>query len=528
MAPAAAPEVRAAVSQSSGPTDRPRIAVIGGGLAGLAAAAATAEAGLDVTLFEARRHLGGRAGSFRDPKTGSTVDLCQHVGMACCTNWLDFCRRTGTLESFRRVRRLHFFGPDGRRYDFAPARWLPAPLHLLPALMRLGYLSVRDRLRILGTLRRLARWSDDAAAEGQTIGGWLRRHRQSEQAIERFWSVVLVSALSETVDRASLAAARKVFVDGLLSSRHGHELLVPREPLGAIYDRRVADWLSSRGVLVRREVRVRQVEGDPRRATGLLLADGTRPEFDAFVVAVPWGKIRDLLADELLDATPSHGPDFQSGNPPRRPGFQSGNMDGLEIRPTDVVPLGEALDGLSRLEPSPITAVHLWLDRQITPLWPAVLVGRLGQWLFYRGTQPIEPGGTAVGHCYQVVISASRHLANRDRQQVVADIRRELAGIWPAAREAELLHWRMVTEPCAVFSPLPGVDALRPSQRTPVANLALAGDWTATGWPATMESAVRSGYLAAEAICEHLGRPRRILVADLPHSGLARWLIPPP
>jgi squalene-associated FAD-dependent desaturase len=484
------------------------VAVIGGGLAGLAAAVAARQHGLAVALFEARPTLGGRARSFRDPRSGDWIDHGQHVSMGCCTNLAAFCRATGMADAFHRHRRLHFISPAGTRHDFSPARWLPAPLHLLPGLMRLRYLPLKDRLRIAAGMVRLAGRSGTDATDSLAIGPWLRAQRQSEQAIAEFWSVVLVSALSETIDRASLSAARKVFLDGFLASSAAHELLVPAAPLSELFDRRVGAWLEARGVEVHRRARVRQIEGDLRGAQSLLLADGSRRTFDFFVSAVPWRRVARLLAEPLLRAVPG-------------------------------------LAQLERILPAPVTAVHLWLDRPLTPLPHAVLVGRLGQWLFNHGprplasdptqtgppTTPLSPRGRGVGgegacHYVQVVISASHALKGQRREEITDRVWAELEAIWPEARHARLLHWRVVTEPEAVFSIRPGLDRLRPPQPTPVANLMLAGDWTATGWPATMEGAVRSGFLAAGAILRTLGIDRAAVAPDLPRGWLARWLFP--
>jgi hypothetical protein len=455
------------------------------------------------------------------------IDHCQHVAMACCTNLADFWRRTGVADCFRRRRRLHFIGPDGARYDLSAAPLVPAPVHLVPALLRLGYLSLSDRVRILRTMCRLAGLPAGSDEENATIGSWLRRQGQSDRALERFWSPVLVSALSETLDRAALSAARKVLVEAFLASRHAYELEIPRVPLGEIYDRQVAAWLEERGVAIHRGMRVTGIEGDARRAEALVLPDGSRQPFDFFVAAVPWRSVRALFAPAMLEAMP-------------------------------------ALEGAGRIEPAAITAVHLWFDREITRLRDAVLVGRLSQWVFNHapglftsaGSDPIHrvqgvrsvirphecghyertmgaagshPGllGSHPGHHYQIVISASHGLVDCDQGNLVARVRQELGAVWPQARHAELLRWRVVTNPAAVFSPRPGVDRLRPAQETPVRNLALAGDWTATGWPATMESAVRSGYLAAEAILKQ-ARPegnRRLLAPDLPRGRLARLLL---
>ena len=337
-------------------------------------------------------------------------------------------------------------------------------------------------------MRRLARFPQGAAEEEVTIGRWLREQGESSVAIERFWSLILTSALGEKLDRASLAASRKVFCDGFLGSRRAYELELPRVPLDEIFHRRALAWLAGRNVPVHRGCRIRGVRGDSRRIRAILLPDGSARRFDFFVFAVPWQKVSGLFPPELLDAVP-------------------------------------ALERAGRIEAAAITAIHFWFDRPITPLPNAVLVDRLGHWLFARPADNATSEAPSSGHYYQVVISASDELIKRKREEVIRQVWDELAAIWPAAGKARLLHRRMVTQPRAVFSVRPGIDALRPLQATPIENLMLAGDWTATGWPATMEGAVRSGYSATEAILRVLGTDRSILVADLPHGRLARWLL---
>ncbi|MBU4272716.1 MAG: hydroxysqualene dehydroxylase HpnE [Planctomycetes bacterium] len=464
----------------------PTVAVVGGGLAGMAAALAAAERGFQVELFERAKTLGGRAGSFVDPKIDEPVDYCQHVAMGCCSALLDFCRRAGIDDCFQRTRTLHFIGPDGDRRDFTPCRWLPTPLYLLPGLLRLKYLSLGERWNIVRALRKLCvGWVKRSAAppkvgktwwgcasldppyfpkapgyygEEETVGHWLRRHGQSQRAIDRFWSVVLVGALAETVEHASLAAARKVFRDGFLASRDASDLLLPRLPLGEIFNDRLGERLANRGVKVHLNTPVRRIEGDRQLAGAVVPADGERRKFDYFVAAVPWHNVRPLLADELLSAIPT-------------------------------------LENVEKIGPAAITAVHLWFDRPVVPLPHAVLVGRLSQWVFADE----QTDSTSVQHC-QVVISASHRLERRNRDELLDDVRGELQSVWPAVGGAELLHSRIIAQPAAVFSCLPGVDRFRPQQKTPIRNLALAGDWTDTGWPATMESAVRSGYRAVNAL----------------------------
>ena len=259
---------------------RPTVAIVGGGLAGLAAAAALAENGCRVDLYEARKKLGGRAASFRDNATGELIDHCQHVGMACCTNLVDFCRRAGIADLFRRDRVLHFFGPEGGRYDVAAARWLPAPMHLLPSLLRLGYLSIGERFQICRAMWNLARTK--IADDRETAGDWLQRNGQSPRAIDRFWAPVLVSALGETVDRASLKYARKVFVDGFLASRDAYLIDVPTVSLGELYGARLEQYFADRGVALHLDAPVRAIHaGDDGRAI-VELGDGVilRPSRD--------------------------------------------------------------------------------------------------------------------------------------------------------------------------------------------------------------------------------------------------------
>jgi squalene-associated FAD-dependent desaturase len=460
----------------------PLVAVVGGGLAGMAAAAALSTAGCRVELFESRQGLGGRAASYVDPQTGELVDHCQHVGMGCCTSLLDFCRRVGVADCFRRDDLLTFIGPDSAAYQVRGASWLPAPLHLAPSFSRLGYLTLGDRLGIAKALWALARhpFVDHDAAP--TVGSWLHARGQTDRAIARFWSVVLTSSLGEDPDRASLSAARKVFVDGFMASREAYVLHVPRVPLGAIYDR-VASWLIAQQVALHLGTPVERVGWEDGPVVVYGQGRELRPDF--VVLAVPWSKIASLVDPQIAGQWPW-------------------------------------LERATRIESCPITGVHLWFDRAIMPYRHAALVGRESQWIFNRAE-----AATAAdqGHYYQVVISASRDLAGRDRDAVVQGVRAELAEIWPVVARATLLRARVVNQPAAVFSVRPGFEQQRPAQQTALAQVMVAGDWTATGWPATMEGAVRSGYLAAEGIMRALERPQTFVAEPLARGWLARLLI---
>ena len=300
---------------------------------------------------------------------------------------------------------------------------------------------------------------------------WLKTQKQSPNTIDRFWNVVLVSALSEDLDRIDFYHARKVFLDGFLQGRHAWKVQLLKIPLGEFYDRHLQNWLKERAATIDLLTGLKEflVQNEHGRftVTGAQMRDGSILKADHYLLAVSHDRARSLLPDPV----------------------------------SKMEPFSKTGD----LESAPITSVHLWFDQPVTQLRHAVLINRLAQWIFNR-TAILEQSSPASGYYYQVVISNSREIKNKisnSQEKLVAHIIRELGEIWPRTRSAGLLHSRVITEHRAVFSVTPGVEKLRPSQQTPIWNLQIAGDWTDTGWPSTMESAVRSGFLAANNIINH-------------------------
>lgn len=449
-------------------SDRPgplKVAVVGGGISGLAAAAALAKGGVRVEVFESAKRLGGRAGSFEEPGLGAWVDRCRHVAMGCCRELLSFAGEMQVEDCFTRYRRLHFFSPTGQRSDFEAVRWLPAPLHLLPAFWRMPFLTSTEKRRIARLLGKLL-WVKPRAHE--TAAEWLHREGQSENAVRRFWSVVLVSALSDSLDRVAATAARKVFRDGFLRRRGAYELFVPNVSLSEIFDARVAASLVARGVTIHRCAKVRTLEGDAAGVRRLVTQGGAREDFAAVIVAVPWYCVKSLLSESLWEAA--------------------------------LLPQEQSrIEGIT---PGAIASVHLWFDRRLTPLPHAVLLERLGDWLFVDPPKARDP--QTVHH--EVVASAADDWLRADTVERTERIVQQLRWLFDPSGKTHLIRGRTVVEPRAVFVPTPELEANRSPQRTRVANLLLAGDWTATGWPSTMEGAVRAGRLAAKQVLARMKR----------------------
>ena len=453
--------------------------VVGAGVAGLAAACALARTGFSVSLLERRPYVGGRASSYEHPALKEVVD-CQHVLLGCCTNLLDLYERSGIAGDIRWYDQLNFMEPGGRRSHFAPSG-LPAPLHFSGSFLRASMLRTKDKLAIARGMAEFlsAREPDDNVS----MCDWLTRTRQTDIAIRHFWEPVVLCTLNDGFENCSLRIAAKVCRELFLKSPVGARFGVPTVPLSDLYDGAAAAFERDGGRLCLRD----SVESI-LPASGARWRVATSSEAfvaDTVVLALPFEQTRPLLKG-LPEAL------------------------GSEQLQCDI----------DKFIHSPYTTVHLWFDSEITDLDHAALLDTTIQWMFHKSR--IRGYAAEKGSYVELVIAASRTQLKMERAEILAQALDELAMFFPETKEAKLLKSGILKEARATFSVLPGLDKLRPGAKSPWPGIYLAGDWTATGWPATMEGAARSGYLAAEAVAADRGEARRFLMPDLPPSGLMR------
>jgi squalene-associated FAD-dependent desaturase len=458
-------------------TQPPNVAVVGGGLAGLAASCALGSAGFRVTLFERRPYLGGRASSYQHPGTGEIVDNCQHVLFGCCTNLVEFYRRIGVDDKIHWFNQMTFVEPGGRATVMNEST-LPAPLHTAPAFLKFPFLDVADKVAIARALAALIPLP--LRDNGLSFLTWLENHGQTEKSIERFWKPILVSALNEEIDRVSISSAGQVVRESLRSPGARH-MGVPQIPLTDLYAA-ARDYIESHGGQVKFRTSAESFRTELSHVQ--LGISGKEEAFDYVVLALPFDGLASIL------------PNTSAAQPLR--------------------------DSLARFETSPITGIHLWFDRQISDLEHAVLLDRTIQWMFHKSKlQKRENNGH--GSYVELVVSSSKSLVDKSKNEIVDLAVQELREFFPAAREANLVKSTVIKEIHATYSPKPGIDINRPRPETIWPRVFLAGDWTATGWPATMEGAVRSGYLAAQSLARVAGqRDATFLVPDLPPAGFMR------
>ncbi|MCX4671671.1 hydroxysqualene dehydroxylase HpnE [Streptomyces sp. NBC_01381] len=447
-----------------GEESRGAAVVIGGGLAGITAALSLADAGLRVTLLEGRPRLGGLAFSFK--RGDLTVDNGQHVYLRCCTAYRWFLDRVegAALAPLQERLDVPVLDADRNRLGRLRRTALPVPLHLAASLATYPHLSLAERAKV-GRAALALQGLDpaDPQLDGQDFGSWLARHGQSARAIEALWDLVGVATLNAVAGDSSLGLAAMVFKTGLLSEPGAADIGWARVPLGDLHDTLARKALDSAGV--RTELRTRATSISRTENGGWRVeVPGETLDADTVVLAVPQAETHDLLPDGVLDEP----------------------------------------DRLLDIDTAPILNIHVVYDRKVLKRPFFAAIGSPVQWVFDR----TDASGLREGQ----YLALSQSAAQDEIDAPVAALRErylpELERLLPAAHGAGVRDFFVTRERTATFAPTPGVGRLRPGARTKAPGLYLAGAWTATGWPATMESAVRSGISAARAALSTLDRPR--------------------
>jgi len=398
--------------------------------------------------------------------------------MGCCTNLQQLIDWLGQRHEWETHRSLHFYGPNGRYQRLTALPLLPAPLHLSGWLLRWPGLNIADRIAVARGMLAIRKLKIGSQSDHLPAEPWLVAQHQTPKAIDRFWRTIVVSALGEQLSQVNLSSVAKVLQDGFLNHRDAFHLLVPKRPLGELFGTSAEAVLREHGVDMHLQTRVQRLVQVAECRFVVEAERIGRLQADAVVVAVPWFRMR-----ALVEAT----------------GHRA---------------LMHVVQNAEQIVASPISGIHTWWDRQWLDTPHAAIVGRLCQWVFpkHAGAQFST---AAPDHYYQIVVSASRQLPRGNLPELMRLVHEDLAEVFPKVRDAKLLRMQVVTDPLAVFSASVQCSELRPKSEILNTNVWLAGDWIQTGWPATMESAILSGWKATESILARWGTPAQITAAPL-------------
>ena len=448
-----------------------KILILGGGFAGLSAGVFLSSKGHEITLIERRGHLGGRAYSYKDPISGATLDNGQHVLMGCYHDTIRFLKEIGTLDrvTFQKKLTVDYAGPGIRPMRFK-AWSLPNPFHLLMGLLSFRGLDIFDKVRfvhVASAIRQRVKASPeeraslDQALDKKTVRQWLKELNQTTEAQERFWDVFNLAALNDHPEESSAVLFANVVEEALFAGKDNAVIGIPRVGLSELYVDPAHEYLQKNGATILQKARVKKLIIRERKFCGVELDSGQIIEADVCLSTLPFTEFKKIVPEELLYTDP------------------------FFVK-------------ISGLKTSPIVSINLWFDRPVTRSTFVGLWGTRNHWLFNKA-RFFQDKGQDQSHV-SLVISGARQELTMPASRLVSIALEELREIFPLAREAQLLHHVVTKEPEATFAPFPGVDSFRLTQETPIDGLVLAGDWTKTGLPGTIEGAVRSARLAIEVI----------------------------
>src|SRR3972149_323216 len=443
-----------------------KVIIIGGGFAGLSAAAELSSAGFHVTLIEQRRFLGGRAYSFIDKNTGLELDNGQHILMGCYENTFRFLEKIGVINKlyFQKDLCVNFLDTNGTVYRLNCLP-LPAPFHILSGILRFKAISLAERIRMLNMAKGVLFGNTSNSSHDLTITEWLKMLGQGKKARETLWDIITLATMNEHPDNSSAAIFRNVMKKAFFSLRRNSRIVLPVVPLSRLFAEAAEIYIKKNGGSIEKGIAVSALLTGNNSVSGVKLKDGRVFRGDYYISAVPYYSVQRLFAGTGFSGTA---------------GF-----------------LGTELNSVPALQPSPIISILLLFTTPLTEHTFVALLNSPIQWVFTK--EKIFRDTTYRG-LLSLVISGAHEYIDVPSEKLVEIALRELKKVFPDASSARLLCCKVIKERHATFSPQPGIDKHRPSQKTPIKNLFLAGDWTDTGLPATIEGAVLSGQKCAKAI----------------------------
>ena len=454
--------------------------IIGGGLSGLSAAVELCARGHKTVVLEQHRYSGGRTYSFIDAATGDSIDNGQHLMMGCYHATRRYMRILGTeyLTLLQPSLRIVFLHPSKRSIHLACPP-LPAPLHLLGGLIGFKGVPLKNRLEMLRVAKQLfyTSLSKEQDLDKLNVEEWLVKLGQSNLSRKFLWDVITIGALNNHPKNVSALMLFQVLRAAFLGKREYSSLLLPRAGLSDVLVNPAVEFIRRNGGNVLLGTEVSKVHFEDEKIISVSTQEGKEFRAQVFLSAVPWFGLDRMLSNsgissELVIKTPSR-----------------------EICDWD------------RFKPSSIISIQLWFDRKIMEEEFAALVDTRVQWVFDKSLKFRSPlNREAVkqqkekGQHLSLVISGAQEFIEMSKEELLTIAMKDLQRVLPKAKNANIVHSVVIKEKRATFSPAPGLEAIRPLPETSFSNLFLAGDWTATGFPATIEGAVLSGKKAAELI----------------------------
>lgn len=452
------------------------VIIIGGGISGLSAAVECAALGRKVLLVEQRRFCGGRTHSFLDTATGTVVDNGQHLMMGCYHATRRFLQMVGSdhLALLQPALRIDFLHPNQKNNHLMAAR-IHAPFNLIGGLLGFTAIPIKDRVKMLMVAKELMNTSleKETKLDRFTVEEWLTTLGQSDISRKYLWDVFTIGALNNHPKNVSALMLFRVLRTAFLGNNENASLLIPRVGLSELFVEPAVRFIKSHGGEIRTDIGIKKIIFEGTHVRSVRTSEGKELHAKSFISAVPWYSFEEIRLASI---------DLSKLNSDQKIAFSHSHLK-------------------TAFKSSPIISIHLWVDREVTNLDFAALLETRIQWLFNKSKLLNEKKKvSAVPQVLSLVISGAQEFVSMSKKQLVEIAMEDLRRVLPLAQDAKVIHSFVVKEKRATYIPSPGLEALRPNARTKFENLFIAGDWTATGYPATIEGAVMSGKKAAELV----------------------------